>query len=144
LAVPILAEAFNLPTGGDHRFHYIHAEDVVRAVLMATETREMKGRIFNIAGDRSWTLHESVNLIRKIMPEAPIEIGDGYWHLDRHGEWDMSAAERELGVSSAMVAGKGTAALLRWAVRSRVLIPGLLADFGESVIFSSPLVIKHD
>jgi UDP-glucose 4-epimerase len=107
LAVPILAEAFNLPTGGDHRFHCIHVEDVVRAVLMATETREMKGRIFNIAGDRSWTLHESVNLIRKIMPEAPIEIGDSYWHLDRHGEWDMSAAERELGCRAQWSLEKG-------------------------------------
>jgi UDP-glucose 4-epimerase len=107
-------EAFNLPTGGDHRFHYIHVEDVVRAVLMAAETRDLKDGVFNIAGDRSWTLHEAVELIRKMMPEARIEIGNGYWHLDRHGEWDLSAAQQALGYSAQWSLEKGLTHYSDW------------------------------
>jgi UDP-glucose 4-epimerase len=107
-------ETFNLPTGGDHRFHYIHVEDVVRAVLMAAETRDLKGGVFNIAGDRSWTLHEAVELIRKIMPEARIEIGNGYWHLDRHGEWDLSAAQQALGYCAQWSLEKGLTHYSDW------------------------------
>ena len=41
------------------------------------------------------------------MPEARIAIGDGYWQLDWHGAWDMSAAERELGYRAQWSLQKG-------------------------------------
>ncbi|UVJ42056.1 SDR family oxidoreductase [Pseudomonas sp. LS1212] len=107
-------EKFSQACGGDHRFHYIHVEDVVRAVLMAAETRDVKGGVFNIAGDRSWTLHEAVEIIRKLIPDAAIEIGAGHWHLDRQGEWDLSVAERELGYRAQWSLEKGMAHYSNW------------------------------
>ncbi|MCY1400093.1 dTDP-glucose 4,6-dehydratase 2 [compost metagenome] len=107
-------EKFTLPSGGDHRFHYIHVEDVVRAVLMAAEAKDIKGSVFNIAGDRPWKLFEAVELIRKLIPDADIEIGGGYGHLDRQGEWDLSAAHQALGYRAQWSLEEGLAHYSNW------------------------------
>ncbi|MND24564.1 dTDP-glucose 4,6-dehydratase 2 [compost metagenome] len=109
-------DTFSLPSGGDHRFHYVHVEDVVRAVLLAAQAKDIKGSVFNIAGDRPWKLHEAVDLIRKLIPGANIEIGGGYWHLDRQGEWDLSAAERELGYRAEWTLEKGLEHYSSWLI----------------------------
>lgn len=109
-------DTFSLPSGGDHRFHYVHVEDVVRAVLLAAQAKNIKGSVFNIAGDRPWKLYEAVDLIRKLIPGANIEIGGGYWHLDRQGEWDLSAAERELGYRAEWTLEKGLEHYSRWLI----------------------------
>ncbi len=109
-------EKFSLPGGGDHRFHYIHVEDVVRAVLLAAEAKGINGSVFNIAGDRPWKLHEAVDVIRKLIPDASIEIGGGHWHLDRQGEWDLGAAERELGYRAEWTLEKGLEHYSNWLI----------------------------
>lgn len=109
-------EKFTLPSGGDHRFHYIHVEDVVRAVLLAADAKDIKGSVFNIAGDRPWRLHEAVDIIRKLMPAANIDIGGGYWHLDRQGEWDLGAAERELGYRAEWTLEQGMSHYSDWLI----------------------------
>jgi UDP-glucose 4-epimerase len=57
-----------------------------------------------------------VEIIRKIIPQARIEVGDGYWHLDRHGEWDLSAAERELGYRAQWSLEKGLTHYSNWLI----------------------------
>ncbi|MDH4609083.1 SDR family oxidoreductase [Pseudomonas sp. BN102] len=109
-------DKFFLPSGGDHRFHYVHVEDVVRAVLMAAQAKDIKGSVFNIAGDRPWKLHEAVDVVKKLIPGADIEIGGGYWHLDRQGEWDLSAAERELGYRAEWSLEKGLEHYSNWLI----------------------------
>jgi UDP-glucose 4-epimerase len=49
-----------------------------------------------------------------MMPEARIEIGNGYWHLDRHGEWDLSAAQQALGYSAQWSLEKGLTHYSDW------------------------------
>ncbi len=90
-------ERFTMPNGGDHRFHFVHVEDVARAAILAAGATSHRGCVFNIAGGGQWSLHEAVQLICKMIPDARVDIGGGYWHLDRQGPWDISAAERELG-----------------------------------------------
>jgi len=90
-------EPFAMANGGDHRFQFIHVEDVVQAAILASEVPRTPGHVFNVTGGDYCSLHEAAAIIRKSIPQARIEIGDGFWHLDRQGRWDINAAERALG-----------------------------------------------
>jgi len=100
--------------GGDHRFHFVHVEDVARAAIRAAEASSARSYVFNIAGGRQWALHEAVALIRKLIPHARIDIGGGYWHLDRQGPWDLSSAEQELGYHPSRTFEDGIRDYIEW------------------------------
>jgi nucleoside-diphosphate-sugar epimerase len=107
-------ETFRLPSGADHRFQFIHVEDTALAAILASETVESKGYVYNISGGGQWSLRETVEIIRKFIPEAKIDIGPGYWHLDRQGPWDISAAERDLGYRPRWSLEDGTRHYVEW------------------------------
>jgi UDP-glucose 4-epimerase len=48
------------------------------------------------------------------VPGADIEVGPGFWHLDHQGEWDISAAERELGYRPGVSLADGVATYADW------------------------------
>lgn len=107
-------ETFRMATGADHRFQFIHVDDVVNAAILASEAGKVAGYVFNISGGGYWTLRETANMIRNFVPNAHIEIGEGFWHLDRQGRWDISAAERELGYKPAVSLENGTQHYIEW------------------------------
>ncbi len=85
---PVLrGDAFVMPSGGDHRFQFIHVDDVAA-------------------------------IIRKIIPAARINIGGGFWHLDRQGPWDIAAAERELGYRPSWTLEEGIRQYVDWLRRN--------------------------
>lgn len=105
---------FAMESGAEHIFHYIHAEDVARAAIIASEAENLKGSVFNVFGDRMWTLAESVELIRKFLPEADISIGPGFTHLDRQGPWSQEAAKRELRYTASYTLEDGLREYVQW------------------------------
>ncbi|WP_246673672.1 MULTISPECIES: hypothetical protein [unclassified Mesorhizobium] len=70
--------------------------------------------MFNIFGDRAWTLAQSADLLRKLLPNAAISIGPGYCHLDQQGPWHQSAAIRELGYAPQHTLEDGLARYVEW------------------------------
>lgn len=107
-------QPFSMDTGSDHLFHFIHAEDVARAAILASRAEGVKGSVFNVFGDRAWTLAQAADLLRTLLPEAAISIGPGYCHLDRQGPWDQSAAARELGYAPKYSLEEGLARYVEW------------------------------
>jgi nucleoside-diphosphate-sugar epimerase len=107
-------EPFSMDSGSDHLFHFIHAEDVAGAAILASTAEGVNGSVFNVFGDRAWTLAEAAGLLRKFLPEARISIGPGYCHLDRQGPWDQSAAIRELGYAPKYSLEDGLARYVEW------------------------------
>jgi nucleoside-diphosphate-sugar epimerase len=105
---------FRMPDGGDHRFQFIHVDDVARATLCALDADGVQQRVFNITGGSQVSLSDAGALVRQVVPGADIEIGPGFWHLDRQGEWDISAAERELGYTPRVALADGVAAYANW------------------------------
>lgn len=89
-------QPFVMESGGDHPFQLIHIDDVARAAILASRATGVQGFVFNITGGTSCTLHEMAAIVKQFLPEADIRIGDGFWHLDRQGPWNLAAAEREL------------------------------------------------
>ena len=109
---------FRMASGGDHPFQLIHIDDVARAAILASEAEKVEGHVFNITGGTRCTLHEMAAMVRQALPEAlpkaQIEIGAGFWHLDRQGPWNIDAAERELGYVALTPVGEGIASYVEW------------------------------
>lgn len=108
------SERFSMESGSDHLFHFIHAEDVARAAILAAGATGFKGSVFNVCGDRSRTLGETVAVLNRLLPAAEIHVGPGFWHLDRQGPWDRSAAKRELGFEPAYDFEENLASYIEW------------------------------
>jgi nucleoside-diphosphate-sugar epimerase len=89
-------QPFVMESGGDHQFQLIHIDDVARAAILASRATDVQGFVFNITGGTRCTLREMASIVKQYLPEADIQIGDGFWHLDRQGPWNVEAAEREL------------------------------------------------
>jgi UDP-glucose 4-epimerase len=88
---------YRLAEGGDHPFNWVHVEDVCRGARAAATVPRPEQGVYNIAGGRQATLNEAAQIVRRIFPEADIEIGGGFIQdLDRQGPWDISAAARDL------------------------------------------------
>ena len=110
----LAGEPFLMERGADHRFHFIHVEDVARAAILAADAARPRGPVFNIAGGPQCSLGDAVAIMRPLLPGAVIEIGPGYWHLDRQGEWDLAAAEREIGYRPAWALAEGLQHYCAW------------------------------
>jgi nucleoside-diphosphate-sugar epimerase len=105
---------FRMPDGGDHRFQFIHVDDVVQATVRALDCVAPATRVFNISGGSQVALREAVELVRRAVPGADIEVGPGYWHLDRQGAWDIGAAQRELAYQPEITLEAGIASYAEW------------------------------
>jgi UDP-glucose 4-epimerase len=114
LVAAVRGTPFRMPDGGDHRFQFIHVDDVTRATLCALDCKGARQRVFNINGGSQVSLSDAVALVREAVPGADIEVGPGYWHLDRQGEWDISAAEEQIGYTPQVGLAEGIASYADW------------------------------
>ena len=114
LIAAVRGEPFRMDAGADHRFHFIHVDDVARAVLRALDCASPEHAVVNVNGGPQVSLREAADHVRAAVPGADIELGAGHWHLDRQGEWDTSRAERELGYRPAVALDDGIARYAEW------------------------------
>jgi UDP-glucose 4-epimerase len=114
LIAAVQGQPFRMAEGGDHRFHFIHVEDVARATLCALDCAHPEHSVFNVNGGPQVSLREAAEHVRRALPDADLELGPGCWHLDRQGEWDTSLAARELGYTPAITLAEGIAGYAGW------------------------------
>ena len=114
LIAAVRGEPFRMDAGADHRFHFIHVDDVARAVLRALDCASPEHAVVNVNGGPQVSLREAAEHVRAAVPGADIELGACHWHLDRQGEWDTSRAERELGYRPAVALDDGIARYAEW------------------------------
>src|SRR5262249_55008174 len=114
LKTVLTGHPFTMPTGADHRSHFTHGGDVGRAAIAAVDCAEPPADVYNITGGGQWSLKEAVAIIENLVPKSRIEIGPGYWHLDRQGPWDISAAARDLGYRPAYTLEEGLKTYRDW------------------------------
>jgi len=107
-------ESFVMETGGDHGFHFVHVRDVARAAILAADCVRRERSVFNITGGSQVTLSQAGEMIGDLIPGARIEIGPGFWHLDRQGPWDISAAARDLGFKPEYPLERGLPEYVEW------------------------------
>jgi UDP-glucose 4-epimerase len=91
-------EPFRLEAGADHRFQFVHAEDVARAAVAAADVDGHSQPAYNVTGGRQVTLAETAEVVRAVLPGAELQIGPGHIPtLDRQGPFDLTASRRDLG-----------------------------------------------
>ena len=97
LSAAVHGQPYTLDFGGDHRFQFVHVEDVCRAALAAARAAGHSQTVYNITGGRQVTLSEAAKIVREILPGARIALGPGpIPTLERQGSYDISAARRDL------------------------------------------------
>ena len=115
LNAAIHGETFTMPEGAEHRFHFVHVQDVATAAVLAATAAQPKQPVYNISGGRQVTLGELAALITSRYPQAHIALGPGFWTgWDRQGPWDISAATRDLGYVPQWTLERGLADYADW------------------------------
>ncbi len=105
-----------LPYGRGFSRQYVHVDDVVGAVIAALEVGEIgPAQAFNITGGVRLDFAEIAETVRRVLPEARIELGKGADPEDQvHGRFDISAAGRVLGWQPAIGVDEGVQSYARW------------------------------
>ena len=114
LIAAVHGRPFHMAAGHDHRFHFIHVQDVARATLCALDRDPTEHAVFNINGGPQVSLGEAAEHVRRVITGAVIELGPGFTQLDRQGEWDTGRAARELGYTPAIPLAEGIASYADW------------------------------
>jgi UDP-glucuronate 4-epimerase len=98
-------------------FHrqFIHVEDAARALVTALDTPRLPRHTYNVTGGTYVTLGQIGEIVRSVLPQADIELGEGQDPLDdvQH-RFDVSAAERDLRFRPAMSLEQGVRAYAAW------------------------------
>lgn len=91
-------KATEIAWGRDFHRQYIHADDAADGLIAGLDAARLSTRVFNLTGANYQTLEETAALVRQILPQAQISLGNGPDPGDdlQH-EFDISAAVNELG-----------------------------------------------
>ena len=93
---PALGESFSVEYG-DQVIDWQHARDIAQAFRKATFVNEedLSQRVYNVCGVLA-TIREAADAVRKVMPEADIEVSDE-GELPWTQNLDMTAAQEDFG-----------------------------------------------
>lgn len=90
-------------TGGDMCRDYTHVKDIAQAVIKALDvhTSALTQRLFNIGSGEMHSASQVAETVRRVLPDADIEIGAGLSELEQsdmkaRGMLDLSAARQQL------------------------------------------------
>jgi UDP-glucose 4-epimerase len=92
---------FKLEKGGDDKDDFIYNKDSATGIYLATVAGKLKSRVFNIGTGVGVTLKDFARVIKKHIPNAQMEIGDGLnfygFAYPATGVYDITRAREELG-----------------------------------------------
>ncbi|WP_414474738.1 NAD-dependent epimerase/dehydratase family protein [Microvirga sp. M2] len=83
--------------GRDFHRQFIHVDDAARAFVMALNTPHLPRQSYNVTGGTYLTLGEIGDIVRRVLPQAEIELGEGPDPVDdMQHRFDVSAVQRDL------------------------------------------------
>jgi UDP-glucose 4-epimerase len=98
VAAAVRGIPFRLASGASHRFQFVHASDVARAVLLAMAKPHLPQYVYNVSGGEQVTVADVVTILRSLYPTCDLDVGPGHidgW--DRQGKFDISSAADDFG-----------------------------------------------
>ncbi len=94
-------EPVTVPFHESTGFHWVYVKDNVRAMTLALGAGETKSRVFNICGEKTYTLGDMARVLKRIRPDADIKFGPAPMpstiKTSEARDMDCSAARAELG-----------------------------------------------
>lgn len=90
-----------IPQGGDQRNDAVYVGDVAHSVVLALDAEDLTQWTFNIGTGRGVTLKDFADVLKRIFPEAKIDIGSGLDFRDGYKQsycvFDIGKAREQLG-----------------------------------------------
>jgi len=110
-----------IPFGRDFSRQFIYVQDAAAALVAALDRRRLRRQAYNISGGTRVTLGEVADVVRRILPNADIELGEGPDPVDdiQH-QFALSAAEADLGFSPSVTLDEGIELSARWLASERL------------------------
>lgn len=106
---------YRLPNGADHPLPLINIADAAQGTFRALVAEGQLAGVYNIAGPEVVTVGELAELVRRLRPDAEIEIGPGpVPDVHRLPEVDRSAAARDLGYEPRVMVQEGVEEYAAW------------------------------
>ncbi|MCB1470062.1 MAG: NAD(P)-dependent oxidoreductase [Rhizobiaceae bacterium] len=107
--------ATSFPFGRDFYRQYVHVQDVAEAILLALDVQHPNGRTYAITGDSYVTLGDVADIVRRLIPAARIEMGEGRDPVDDvQARFDISAARHDLGYRPSVALEDGIRNYAEW------------------------------
>ena len=104
-----------LPYGRDFPRQYIHIDDAARALLLALDKPKLPRTNYTVTGGSWLTLGEVAGVVRKVLPQADIDVAAGPDPIDdRQERFDISAAARDLGYRPEVSLEDGVRSYSEW------------------------------
>ncbi|MDT1064438.1 NAD(P)-dependent oxidoreductase [Paracoccus sp. CPCC 101403] len=105
----------HFPYGRDFPRQYLHIDDACDAMIAALDREALPQQAYNITGGSWLTLAEVAETVKRVIPEARIEVAPGDDPGDmRQERFDISAAKRDLGYRPRMTLEQGIRNYLDW------------------------------
>ena len=102
----IIEDAFagreiSIPRGGDQRNDVVYVGDVAHSIVLALNAEDLTQWTFNVGTGKGVTLKDFADVLKRLFPEAKIDIGPGLDFRDGYKQsycvFDITKAREQLG-----------------------------------------------
>ncbi len=101
----VRGESVKIPYG-DEEFNWLYVKDAVKAITQACQVEDPRYRLF-IIGGFTHTFREVAEILKKLLPEAEIEVDPGKLEAYHTSHFNLSRAKKELGYEPSYTIEKG-------------------------------------
>jgi UDP-glucose 4-epimerase len=109
---------------GEQRRDFVHADDVVRANLLAAESEAAVGQVLNISGGGAVTINELAGILQEIIPDAPAPVHEPPREVDIFfSEAVIDRAWQALGYRPEVTLVEGLRSTVKWFRQERLRTP---------------------
>ena len=109
-----------LEFGTGFKRQYIHVGDVTTSILASLHAPSYRNRVYNVTGGSCLTLDEVADVVKRVLPEARVEMKPGPDPVDAYQEeFDISAIERDLGWAPTIGLEEGIRSYADWLKSSQ-------------------------
>lgn len=109
----------SLESGGDQQADFTYIKDAVKGILLLYKARDLKNKVFNIAGGRPYRFMDVLRTVKKFSCPKNVEIGPGYTPFPRSFMLDISLAKKELGFQPEYTLERGISEYAEWFRKGR-------------------------
>jgi UDP-glucose 4-epimerase len=110
-----------LDTGGDHRRDFTYIEDAAKGILAVYLANQLSSTVYNISSGKSYLLSEVIATLKKLVPDANLQIGGGHMEVNHpqvensyRGPLDIGRAATEVHFAPSYTLEEGINEYVGW------------------------------
>jgi nucleoside-diphosphate-sugar epimerase len=110
-----------LDTGGEHRRDFTYIEDTVKGIVAVYLADHLSSTVYNISSGKSYLLSEVISILKKLVPDANLQIGGGLMEVNHpqvensyRGPLDIGRATTEVQFAPSYTLEEGITEYVSW------------------------------